>query len=77
MSDIVCQRCGKSNPRMEKVPLPNDLGRKIHEKICQVCWREWMQTSVMVINEYGLNLLSPQGSAVYDDCLRQFMRITD
>lgn len=70
---FVCKRCGRANPRMEEAPFLNDLGKQIHDTICQPCWREWFAMSIKVINEYRLNLLSPQGNEVYETHLKEFL----
>ncbi len=70
---FVCRRCGKGNPRMEEAPFPNDLGKRLYDTICQPCWREWFAMSIKVINEYRLNLLSPQGNQVYETHMKEFL----
>lgn len=37
-------------------PLPNELGGRIFDTICQVCWNEWLQQQTAIINHYGLDL---------------------
>lgn len=70
---FVCRRCGKANPRLDEPPLLNDTGKRIHEEICQVCWREWIAMSIKVINEYRLNLLTSDGNATYDRHMQEFL----
>jgi Fe-S cluster biosynthesis and repair protein YggX len=70
-----CRRCGKPNPRMVEPPFLNELGKTIHDTICQPCWREWFAMSIKVINEYRLNLLNPQHNKVYEDHMKEFLGI--
>jgi len=70
---FVCRRCGKANPRLDEAPFPSETGKRIHEEICQTCWREWMAMSIKVINEYRLNFLSSEGNAIYDQHMREFL----
>jgi Fe-S cluster biosynthesis and repair protein YggX len=72
-SDFVCRRCGKANARLDEPPLPTELGKKVHDSICQNCWGEWFTMSIKVINEYRLNLISPQGGEVYDQHMKEFL----
>jgi Fe-S cluster biosynthesis and repair protein YggX len=67
-----CARCLEPNPRLEEAPFSYELGQRIGEEICQRCWEEWMAMSVKVINEYRLNLASPEGSSIYDSCMHEF-----
>lgn len=71
--DFVCSRCKKPNPRMEEPPFPTELGKRIHETICQPCWQEWFAMSIRVVNEYRLDLMSPEASQVYDRCMCEFL----
>lgn len=70
---FVCKRCGRPNARLEEPPFLNDLGNRIQETICHSCWREWFAMSIKVINEYRLNLLSPQGNQVYETHMKEFL----
>jgi Fe-S cluster biosynthesis and repair protein YggX len=60
MPTITCARCGHTREQLARAPLPGDLGTRIHESICQVCWKEWLRQQTAVINHYGLNLLDPK-----------------
>jgi Fe-S cluster biosynthesis and repair protein YggX len=76
-ASFVCRRCGKPNPPLEEPPFLNDLGQEIQRTICQPCWREWFAMSIKVINEYRLNLLSPQGNAIYESHMKEFLGIEE
>ena len=41
-------------------PFPTDLGRRVFEQICAVCWAEWTKYQQQLINHYGLNLRDPK-----------------
>ena len=71
--DFVCRRCSQSNPQLANAPFNNDLGKTIHDAICQSCWKEWMAMSVKVINELRLNLMSQKDSDVYDEHMKEFL----
>jgi Fe-S cluster biosynthesis and repair protein YggX len=60
MSTITCTRCSQSREQLPRPPLPGELGTRIHQSICQVCWKEWLRQQTAVINHYGLNLLDPK-----------------
>ena len=60
MADIKCTRCGQERAAVPYAPFNNDLGRRIHAEICQVCWAEWLKHQTMLINHYGLNVMDPQ-----------------
>lgn len=61
MSDIIeCQRCEQKLPRLEKPPFGGALGKKIHEQICQACWKAWVATQNQLINHYGLSTINQE-----------------
>jgi len=56
MTDITCVRCSETRAQMVAPPLPGDLGGRIFDTICQVCWKEWLEQQTAIINHYGLDL---------------------
>ncbi len=70
-----CSRCNGSNDPLESPPLPSELGQEVRDRVCKSCWQDWISASTRLINEYRLDLMSPEGSAFYDRCLREFLRI--
>lgn len=54
MADAVtCVRCGETREGAGKV-LPGALGEQIAAQVCAVCWGEWLQQQIRVINHYAL-----------------------
>jgi Fe-S cluster biosynthesis and repair protein YggX len=60
MPTIPCTRCGQERDALPAAPYNNDLGRRVHAEICQVCWAEWLRQQTMLINHYGLNVRDPE-----------------
>lgn len=60
MTDIQCRRCAVKRPRMISPPFPDELGQQIHREICQVCWGEWLQRQMQLINHYALDVRMPE-----------------
>jgi len=60
MADVTCVRCGETRAGMSFAPFNNELGRKLHEQVCQVCWGTWLQRQTALINHYGLNVRDPE-----------------
>ena len=56
MADIQCARCGQTRAAVPFAPFNNELGKRIHSEICQVCWGEWLRRQTALINHYGLNV---------------------
>ena len=56
MATITCTRCGQDRDQMPFRPFQNDIGLRVYEHICNVCWSEWLKTQQQLINHYALNL---------------------
>ena len=56
MAQIDCARCGKPGETLEKPPLRNELGERVHASICRTCWEEWLKYQTALINHYGLDV---------------------
>jgi Fe-S cluster biosynthesis and repair protein YggX len=46
-------RCGQTREGAGRV-LPGSLGDEIERQVCAVCWAEWLQQQIRVINHYAL-----------------------
>lgn len=73
-----CQRpgCmeGKRAVQLDKPPVPDAIGARIHTDICAACWTLWWKDlSIKVINELRLDLSSEGGQYEYDRNMREFM----
>lgn len=56
MADIECVRCEQTREQLEKPPLRNELGERVHASICRTCWGEWLAYQTALINHYGLDV---------------------
>jgi tetratricopeptide (TPR) repeat protein len=67
-------RCmaGAHAHQLPKPPMPDDIGRRIHETVCAECWDYWLRNlSIKVINEMRLDLSTERGQEVYDQIMRE------
>lgn len=72
-----CGRCGKPSGRLPKPPFKGPLGQKIHDHVCDSCWREWIMMGTKVINELGLVLSTPHGQQTYDQYMIEFLQLEE
>jgi Fe-S cluster biosynthesis and repair protein YggX len=73
-----CQRpgcmAGARARQLAAPPIPDDIGKKIHENICADCWHAWLRDySIKVINEMRLDLSTERGQEVYDQVMKDFL----
>jgi len=41
-------------------PFQNDIGLRVFEQICNVCWQEWLNTQKQLMNHYALDPRDPK-----------------
>ena len=72
MPDVVtCVRCGETRESAGRV-LPGDLGEEVARSVCAVCWAEWLQQQIRVINHYGLRPAMKEDREKLYDFTREF-----
>ncbi|GJM26075.1 MAG: hypothetical protein DHS20C16_24900 [Phycisphaerae bacterium] len=74
-ADFFCSRCGRPSAKMAERPLKGDLGEKIWNHVCQVCWQEWIGMGTKVINEMGLQLADAKSQQAFDEHMKEFLQI--
>lgn len=73
MATVTCVRCGQTRDGMAFRPFPNDLGKRVFEQICAVCWAEWVAHQQALINHYGLNLQDGGARTFLYEHLEQYL----
>ncbi len=74
MAEVIkCARCGQKSPGLEKPPFGSALGKRIHEQICQGCWKGWLLTQNQLINHYGLSTINPEHQQFLIDNMESFL----
>jgi Fe-S cluster biosynthesis and repair protein YggX len=73
MATVHCSRCGLDRDPMAFQPFQNDLGRRVFQEICGVCWGEWLKTQQQLINHYGLNLRDSKAKEFLFSNMEQFL----
>ena len=69
---VHCIKLDQDLPGLRKPPLPNELGQRIYENVSQQAFNMFKEHFKMIINEYRLDLTSPQSDKVYEDSLREY-----
>ena len=69
---VKCSRCGQEREALAQAPYPGELGRQLTENACAVCWAEWQDMEVKVINELRLNFMDPRSMEVLAQHIRDF-----
>jgi len=69
---LQCVKLGEELEGLDFQPFPNELGKRIYENVSKQAWQMWVDHSVMLINEYRLNLATKEAQDFYDEQLEQF-----
>jgi len=77
MATLRCSKCKQEKPRMEVSPYPGPLSEKILSNVCADCWNAWIEASLVMLNEYRLNLLDPKHAELYDKQLLVFLGLSE
>jgi len=69
---VKCAKLGQELPGMLYKPFKNELGQRIYDSISQEAWRQWIEFSKMIVNEYRLDLTSAQGQQLLMEQAEKF-----
>ncbi len=73
MPTLSCARCGQTRDAMPFRPFQNELGLRVYEQICGVCWADWLKTQQQLINHYSLQVREPQAKEFLFKQMEQFL----
>ena len=73
MATITCSRCHQTRESQAFAPFPNELGKRVFQEICGVCWAEWLKYQQQLINHYALNLREPKARQYLLEQMEQFL----
>jgi len=73
MRTVHCVKLGKDAEGLDKPPFKGDLGQRVFDTISREAWRQWIEHSKMLINEYRLDLTSESGQQLWmNECQKYF-----
>ncbi len=75
MAEIKCIRCNQTREEIEDIPHGGSLGKTLKEKICNVCWEEWYEQSIKIINEYRLSLREQKSREFLATQMKIFLKL--
>ena len=69
---IRCVKLGQEAEGLDKPPFKGELGQKVFDNVSREAWRMWLEHSKMIINEYRLDLVSPEAQNLLRDQMEKF-----
>ncbi len=62
---VDCIKLGHQAEGLEKLPFKGELGQRIYDHVSKEAWKQWLEHSKMLINEYRLDLTSESGQRLW------------
>jgi len=75
MADVTCIRCEETREEIEGTPYGGRIGQTLKEKVCNVCWQEWYEQSIKIINEYRISLRDQKGRDFLATQMKIFLKL--
>jgi Fe-S cluster biosynthesis and repair protein YggX len=70
---VDCIKLGRQAEGMDRPPFKGPLGDKLFESVSKEAWKQWLEHSKMLINEYRLDLTSESGQHLWmTECEKYF-----
>jgi Fe-S cluster biosynthesis and repair protein YggX len=69
---VQCVKLGREAEGLDKAPFKGPLGERVLANVSKEAWRGWLEHSKILINEYRLDLISPQGQKIWMDQLEKY-----
>jgi Fe-S cluster biosynthesis and repair protein YggX len=70
---VKCTKLQRELPAMPYKPFNDALGERIYNEISMEAWKMWIEHSKMIVNEYRLDLTSPESHAKLKEQCEQFL----
>jgi Fe-S cluster biosynthesis and repair protein YggX len=69
---VHCIKLGKEAEGLDRAPIKGELGQRVFENVSKEAWKLWVAHSTMLVNEYRLELGTPEASRVWLAELEKF-----
>ena len=69
---VKCVKLGVEAEGLDRPPIKGELGQRIYDNVSKDAWKQWVAHSTMVVNEYRLELGTPEAAKVWLAELEKF-----
>ncbi len=69
---VKCAKLQRDLPALSFRPFKTELGEKLYNQVSQQGWKMWTEHAKMLLNEYRLNLASPEATKFLMEQCEQF-----
>ena len=69
---VQCVKLGHEAEGMPYKPFNDELGQRIYDSVSFEAWKLWLEHSKMLINEFRLDLVTPEAQALLRKQMEDF-----
>jgi Fe-S cluster biosynthesis and repair protein YggX len=69
---VFCAKLQRELPGLSEPPFDNELGQRIYQNVSKDAWKMWVEQMKMIMNEYRLNLASPDAQKFLMDQMEKY-----
>lgn len=62
---VQCVKLGRELEGLEKPPFKGEMGKRLYDNVSAQAWRQWLEHSKMLINEFRLDVTSEHGQRIW------------
>ncbi|MBM3897550.1 MAG: Fe-S cluster protector protein [Thaumarchaeota archaeon] len=72
---VKCLRCGNQREQAADVLYGGKIGEIIRNNVCTICWAEWQDMEMKMINEYRINFSDPNHRSFIGQKMKEFLNL--
>jgi Fe-S cluster biosynthesis and repair protein YggX len=69
---VHCVKLGKELEGLDRQPVRGELGQRVFDNVSKEAWKLWVGHSTMIVNEYRLELGTPEANRIWLAELEKF-----
>ena len=69
---VHCVKLKKDLPGLDRIPVQGELGQKVFDNVSKEGFKMFLDYFKMVVNEYRLDLTSPETDKIFLDQMQEF-----
>jgi Fe-S cluster biosynthesis and repair protein YggX len=70
---VHCVKLGQELEGLDRPPLKGEIGQRVYDNISKEAWKAWVAHSTMLVNEYRLELGTPEAAKIWLRELEKFL----
>lgn len=74
---IFCVYLSKMASRLEKPPMPGEMGKVIYENISQDAWDSWLEMQTKLMNEHRFDPMNRKDREKIRSHMMSFLKLND